>query len=670
MKKAILSAILFISFVISHATHIVGGNFVIVQTGPNNFNIKVKVYRDCCPNCTTLPTSITVGVYDAVTNVQTNTFTLSTLVLNPITLGDNCYSPTGICVQEGIYSINNVFLNNNVNGYYLQTELFARNNTITNIFDPGNTGMAFYAEIPNPAITSMNSSPDFGPYPSDGYFCVDIQKQLNFSVVDPDGDSLSYSLVEPLASVNSTNGTMPKPYSPITWQSPYSFADIVGGTPVMSCDPITGIVTAAPSALGTFVFAIRIEEFRNGIKIGEVRRDVQYHSLNCITDELPEILLPDTLAIEVGSTGCFDIVVLDEDATDTISIFVTSATFADGATIGMPPVPYSIFPDTTYQFFYTDETTGQPDSVVLASPTLIGNAYYGVGGIGLQYCWQTSCEDIVDSPFILDVEAFSIGCSQDTNFINQTVELYVVPQQPPSQEIYLPDTISLIARGSTCFDLVVLSSDADDTLSIMVTSPSFFQDASLSYPAPVSTNPNMYEFFYWNPSTSSVDSVILEEPDYNMGVYTGIGGVGLTYCWSTGCEDILDNFYNIDVTSFKVGCFGDTTFITESTFIEVDPPVGVQTIVPNVFTPNGDNINDEFKIIGVSNYCYDTLTIQIYDRWGKLVYESSDPEFAWDGKNPKGKDVAEGTYYVIINGIFGDTDVSRRYPITLLRKQD
>lgn len=669
MKKLFAILLFSISSLITTATHIVGGNFIIVQTGPNNFNITVRVYRDCCSSCTAMPISLQVGVYDMVTNATTNTFTLSSPTLNPITLGDACYTPTGICVQEGIFTINNVFIANNPNGYYLQTELFARNNIIDNIFDPGNTGMAFYAEMPDPALAGMNSSPDFGPYPSDGYFCVGAQKQLDFSVTDVDGDSLAYSLVEPLASVFTTNGTAPKPYSPVTWIAPYSFADIVGGVPPMACDPITGIVTAAPSALGTYVFAVRIEEFRNGIKIGEVRRDVQYHALNCVFDDLPEIMLPDTLAIEVGTTGCFDIVVLDADATDTISIYVSSSTFSDGATAGMPPVPYATSPDTTYQFFFTNELTLQPDSIVLEEPFVINGAYYGIGGIGLQYCWQTSCDDILGNPFILDVEAFSLGCSGDTNFINQTVELYVVPQQPPTQEIYLPDTITLIARNSTCFDLVVLSSDPADTLNIIVSSPSFFEQADLTYPTPVSTNPNMYEFYYWNSSTSAVDSVILEEPDFNNGIYSGVGGVGLTYCWTTECNDIREASYDVTVSSFKVGCFGDTTFIEESTVIYVEPPVGVQTIVPNIFTPNNDNINDLFKIGGVSNYCYDSLSIQIYDRWGKMVYESFDPEFEWDGKNQRGAEVAEGTYYVILNGIFGDADVTRHYALTLLREK-
>lgn len=50
--------------------------------------------------------------------------------------------------------------------------------------------------------------------------------------------------------------------------------------------------------------------------------------------------------------------------------------------------------------------------------------------------------------------------------------------------------------------------------------------------------------------------------------------------------------------------------------------------VPNVFTPNGDSINDRFVIThkGISNY-----EIVIYNRWGTLVYDSKNPDDAWDG---------------------------------------
>jgi gliding motility-associated-like protein len=50
--------------------------------------------------------------------------------------------------------------------------------------------------------------------------------------------------------------------------------------------------------------------------------------------------------------------------------------------------------------------------------------------------------------------------------------------------------------------------------------------------------------------------------------------------------------------------------------------------VPNAFTPNGDFINDGFKAVGGQIEDYEMF---IYDRWGKLMFYSTDIEEAWNG---------------------------------------
>lgn len=70
-------------------------------------------------------------------------------------------------------------------------------------------------------------------------------------------------------------------------------------------------------------------------------------------------------------------------------------------------------------------------------------------------------------------------------------------------------------------------------------------------------------------------------------------------------------------------------------------------LVPNVFTPNGDGINDEFTLpnSGMSEY-----HIQIFDRWGVMVFESEDSQFHWNGyaNNGDGKLCTSGTYYFVL----------------------
>jgi|GEM_PF-570977 len=62
--------------------------------------------------------------------------------------------------------------------------------------------------------------------------------------------------------------------------------------------------------------------------------------------------------------------------------------------------------------------------------------------------------------------------------------------------------------------------------------------------------------------------------------------------------------------------------------------------IPNAFSPNGDGVNDTF---GVSGLEIISMTLQVFDRWGSIVYETSDEEAGWDG-TVDGRVAAEGEY--------------------------
>jgi gliding motility-associated-like protein len=66
--------------------------------------------------------------------------------------------------------------------------------------------------------------------------------------------------------------------------------------------------------------------------------------------------------------------------------------------------------------------------------------------------------------------------------------------------------------------------------------------------------------------------------------------------------------------------------------------------LPNVFTPNADNINDLF--IPFPYQFIESIDIKIFDRWGVLVFETTDPALNWDGKDRNtGKLCTDGVYY-------------------------
>ncbi|MDQ3142152.1 MAG: gliding motility-associated C-terminal domain-containing protein [Bacteroidota bacterium] len=112
-----------------------------------------------------------------------------------------------------------------------------------------------------------------------------------------------------------------------------------------------------------------------------------------------------------------------------------------------------------------------------------------------------------------------------------------------------------------------------------------------------------------------------------------------TYMWIQGdsiecinCKDTKatpfnDGFYTIKATNDN-GCMG-----VDSLFVRVKKNYIVWA--PNVFSANRDNVNDKFRVFGPASLQAIEL-LQIYDRWGELVYEAadinlSDPDIGWDG---------------------------------------
>ncbi len=99
-------------------------------------------------------------------------------------------------------------------------------------------------------------------------------------------------------------------------------------------------------------------------------------------------------------------------------------------------------------------------------------------------------------------------------------------------------------------------------------------------------------------------------------------------------QNIVDNsIYR--VTAYKQG---NNTVTSTSNYAEIIPPLNLY--IPSAFTPNGDGLNDTFGVKGegINNY-----HIYIYNRWGEVVFESTNPKQTWDGKF-KGNNSETGTY--------------------------
>ncbi len=120
------------------------------------------------------------------------------------------------------------------------------------------------------------------------------------------------------------------------------------------------------------------------------------------------------------------------------------------------------------------------------------------------------------------------------------------------------------------------------------------------------------------------------------------------YTWSP--VESLDDFQSANpiatpsiTTTYEVsGLVGDCVTTDEITITvsstEILGPV-------DLFTPNGDGINDTWRIFEIEKF--ENPLINIYDRWGQQVYQSIGYDKAWDGTN-EGKRLSTGTYYYVI----------------------
>lgn len=101
--------------------------------------------------------------------------------------------------------------------------------------------------------------------------------------------------------------------------------------------------------------------------------------------------------------------------------------------------------------------------------------------------------------------------------------------------------------------------------------------------------------------------------------------------------------------------------------VEVDSLTDGMVFVPNVFTPNGDGVNDRFRAIGVDNGAF---SIDIFNRWGEAIWSTEDPADSWDG-GYGGLPVPDGTYvYLLRHQVHCSENEGRRERIghvTLLR---
>lgn len=121
-----------------------------------------------------------------------------------------------------------------------------------------------------------------------------------------------------------------------------------------------------------------------------------------------------------------------------------------------------------------------------------------------------------------------------------------------------------------------------------------------------------------------------------------------TAFFATGCEKFLA--LDIPLPTYVYYFFDDVSLECADTSGCVPPacPTTYLANIPNIFSPNKDNVNEEFRVT-VPNTELSDFNCTIYDRWGDEVIQINYPIIGWNGKNQKGEDVSDGVYYYLLN---------------------
>ena len=305
-KKAWYGLFLLLSMMFSSvetkASHGVGGQIYYTYVSGTTYRVKLVVYRDC--GGIDLGTSASILISPAaggLTSVNLpRTAVIDRSILCPGQIS-RCTGGTSPGIQEHIYEGNVNFPALAGTGIYTITySLCCRTSAITTLNNPGNQNI-FLSTTLNPNLAVKNSSPQFLNAPI-GNFCTGQLATLSPNGFDADGDAVVYSLVNARTALNTS----------VIYNAGFSGTNPVTSSTGTVINPNTGAVSFTPTVVNQVaIIAIKAEEFRGGVKIGEITRDVMIRTISCGTNSAPVLNNLNNAVVQVGQQYCVNITATD-----------------------------------------------------------------------------------------------------------------------------------------------------------------------------------------------------------------------------------------------------------------------------------------------------------------------------------------------------------------------
>lgn len=303
---------------------ILGGELTYTCIAPNTYQVTLNVINDC--QATPLPDSLTVNWAGNCPSMTTGSFILNknpnaTIdISNVFPNGSPCNGGTGTYGFQSLFYTDTLTLSNTCSTIELSWEACCYSDSLQNIQNPATAPVRFYTTLDN-SLAVCNNSPVFLNPPLSSS-CTNSTAFFNHGVVDVDGDSLFYSLVD----CQSTNGTA------VNYNNGFSTANPLGANTPINIDSLTGALTFSTPSPQSGVICVLVKEKRMGVIIGETVRTIAIFSFNCPINNVPTITGMDSsmvydTTITVGQTLCFKVYTDDLDSADIVTLSANLTSF-------------------------------------------------------------------------------------------------------------------------------------------------------------------------------------------------------------------------------------------------------------------------------------------------------------------------------------------------------
>jgi hypothetical protein len=341
---ALIGLFFFAFFGETQASHFIGAEITYECIATNQYRVTLNYFRDC--------DGINFGSNQNLV-IQGCSGAPTTMLVTRISITDVtslCPSQTSSCqggsvpgVEKHVYQ-GTLTLPASCPGVTLSASSCCRNTPITSIVNPSNTGWYVETFLSNNNAV-CNSSPVF-QNPGFGSGCVGQQVNYNHGVIDPDGDDLVFSLGDCYGSANT----------PVNYVAGLSGTSPLFTSGGVSINSLTGAISFTPDFVQIGVICVLVEEYRNGVKIGELTRDIQFDITNCGSNTAPTASGPYLYNTAPNQQICFNITGSDPNPGDLIKMSTNNG--IPGGTF-TPSLPTGFLASPSTQFCWTPTLADQ-----------------------------------------------------------------------------------------------------------------------------------------------------------------------------------------------------------------------------------------------------------------------------------------------------------------------